>query len=168
VKQLRKQLWSVVECECRPDLIERQQAQPLTEKELPFYEQSYQYKQSKFGRNSPLQLSNPVKERRFAVLYRERIYYLASSEEQKAFLLEPSKFTKSVDALPLDIQTAPKISVLGLPKSGKTTLCQKICAATGAVHLQMADIIQQFIEMDSVQCERLRKEMKKEGRPCED
>ena len=152
----------------RPDLIERQQAQPLTEKELPFYEMSYQYKQSKFGVNSPLSLSNPVKERRFAVLYRERIYYLASSEEQKQFLVEPSKFTKGVDAIPLDIQVVPKISVLGLPKSGKTTLCEKICASTGAVHLQMADIIQQFIEMDSVQCERLRKEMKKEGRPCED
>jgi len=126
----------------RPDMIERQQAQPLTEKELPFYEQSYQYKQSKFGRNSPLNISSPSKSRQFAVLYRERIYYLGSKEEQTAFLSEPSKYTKGVDAVPLDVRNVPQVCVLGLPKSGKTELCKRIAERTGAIHLQMDQIIQ--------------------------
>jgi len=90
---------------------------------LPFYEQSYFYKQSKFGKNSPLNISNPVKSRKYAVLYRERIYYLGDADEQKKFMNEPSKYTKNVNALPLDILTTPKVCVLGLMKSGKSTLC---------------------------------------------
>jgi GTPase involved in cell partitioning and DNA repair len=49
--------------------------------------------------------------------------------------MEPSKYTKGVEPVPLDVQMVPKISVIGLPKSGKSTLCSKISALTGAVHL---------------------------------
>jgi len=88
----------------RPDLLERQQAQKLTVKELPTYEQrSYIYKQSKFGVNCPLCPTSPIKSKDHAVLYRERIYYLSSAEEQEMFLMEPSKYTKGVEPIPLDI-----------------------------------------------------------------
>ena len=88
----------------RPDLIERQQAQKLALKELPTYEvRSYIYKQSKFGLNSPITPTNPVKSRDYAVLYRERIYYLSDADEQQQFLLEPSKYTKRIEPIPLDI-----------------------------------------------------------------
>jgi len=108
----------------RPDLIEKQQARVLKAKELPFYEMSYTYKQSRFGRNSPLSLSNPVKNRDFAVLYRERIYYLSDEEERKKFIKQPSLYTLDTESVPLDINIAPKVMVLGLPKSGKSTLCK--------------------------------------------
>jgi len=73
----------------RQDLIERQQAKPLSNKKvldkpktvLQFHEDSFTYRQSKFGRHSPISPSNPVKTRDHAVLYRERIYYLADSDE---------------------------------------------------------------------------------------
>ena len=68
--------------ELRENLLEREQALALSSKELPLYETSFTYKQSKFGLNSPLSLSNPIKTREHAVLYRERIYYLSSPEEQ--------------------------------------------------------------------------------------
>ena len=120
----------------RPDLLERQQAQKLTVKELPTYEQrSYIYKQSKFGVNCPLCPTSPIKLKDHAVLYRERIYYLSSAEEQEMFLMEPSKYTKGVEPIPLDIQMQPKVSVIGLPKSGKSSLCEQIAKCTGAVHL---------------------------------
>jgi len=152
----------------RPDLIERQQAQPLSEKELPFYEESYQHKQSKFGRNSPLSISNPVKSRQYAALYRERIYYLSDAEEQRQFMAEPARYTKAVDAVPLDVQNVPQVCVLGLPRSGKTTLCKRIGELTGAVHLQMDEVIQQYIDGDSVEAAKLREHMKMEGRGVDD
>jgi len=105
-------------------LLEREQAIPLTMKELPFYEQSYTFKISKFGMNSPLSPSNPVKTRSHAVLYRERIYYLSDADEQKEFLTQPSKYTKGVESIPLDINYKPAVCVLGHPKCGKTTLCE--------------------------------------------
>jgi len=144
----------------RPDLIERQQAQALTIAEVPFYEKSYSYRQSKFGRNCPLAMSNPKKVRDHAVLYRERIYYLCDSIEKQRFLNEPSRFTKAVESVPRDVLSKPQVCVLGLPKSGKTTLCERIAAETGAVHLNMDAILEEYMERDCTQCERIRKWMK--------
>ena len=106
----------------RPDLIEREQAQPLAEKEVIFYEKSYTVKHSKFGLNSPITPYNPIKTKKYTVLYRERLYFLSDAEEQKKFLLEPSKYIKA-EAFPTDISIKPRIIVYGLPKSGKSTLC---------------------------------------------
>lgn len=160
----------------RQDLIERQQAKPLSNKRIPdrpktvlqFHEDSFTYRQSKFGRHSPISPSNPVKVRDCAVLYRERVYYLADSDEQKAFLLQPSKYTKGVESIPLDVLVKPRVLVLGLPKSGKSDLCQRISNLTGAVHLQMDEIIDRYIERDSKQCEKLGASMKQEGRGIDD
>jgi len=45
----------------RKDLIEREQAQVLKPKEVPFYEKSYTFKPSCFGENSPVDHFNPCK-----------------------------------------------------------------------------------------------------------
>lgn len=66
----------------RTDLIEREQAQPILYKDVKFYEESFTYKHSKFGLSSPISPFRPQKSKQFAVLYRERIYFLASREEQ--------------------------------------------------------------------------------------
>jgi hypothetical protein len=39
-------------------------------------------------------------------------------------LSQPSKFTKGIEAVPNDVIILPKISVLGAPKSGKSSLCK--------------------------------------------
>ena len=107
----------------RKDLIERAQAVPLKAKEVPVYEKSYTYKQSKFGVNSPINLFNPRKTKEFAVLYRERVYFPADQEEQDQFLSEPSKYVLGVESIPLDIKLMPRVIVQGLAKSGKTEVC---------------------------------------------
>jgi hypothetical protein len=140
----------------RHDLIEREQAEPLKLAEVPFYEKSYKYKISKFGVNSPINPFNPCKTKNFAVLYRERIYFPADADEQEAFLLEPSKYVNGGEAVPNDILIKPRVSILGLPKSGKTELCKHIQESTGAVHLNMEEIIESQIHRDSIYATQLR------------
>lgn len=154
--------------ELRENLLEREQALALSSKELPLYETSFTYKQSKFGLNSPLSLSNPIKTREHAVLYRERIYYLSSPEEQAQFLKQPSKYTNDLESIPLDVPFKPSASVIGLPRSGKSTLCERISQHTGAIHLRPEDVIQEYIDSDSALCEKLRGIMKAEGRGIDD
>lgn len=48
---------------------------------------------------------------------------------------EPSKYIMGVEAIPRDIKIMPRVVVQGLPKSGKSELCQRISSITGAVHL---------------------------------
>lgn len=80
---------------------------------------------------------------------------------------EPSKYTE-VETIPLDITIKPKIFIMGMPKSGKSTLCKKLVEKIGIVHLKMSKIIQEFMDKDSVQSEFLRRIMKIEGRSIED
>ena len=152
----------------RKDMLERQLAQPLKPEEVKFYEKSYVYKHSKYGTNSLISISSPSKTKRYTVLYRERLYFLSNAEEQQRFLKEPSKFTQQVQTVPLDISVKPKVFVLGLPKSGKSTVCKMLVDRVGVVHLKMSKVIQGFMNQDSVQGEQLRKHMKVDGRQLED
>lgn len=70
--------------------------------------------------------------------------------------------------MPLDISVKPKVFVLGLPKSGKSTVCKMLVDRVGVVHLKMSKVIQGFMNQDSVQGEQLRKHMKVDGRQLED
>jgi adenylate kinase family enzyme/YHS domain-containing protein len=149
-------------------MIERSLVLPLGKKELPFYETSFTYRPSKFGFNSPISISNPCKTRAHAVQYRERIYYLSDEEERANFLKQPSKYTKGVESIPLDIPYKPFACVIGYPRSGKSTLCQKISENTGAVHIQLDEVIQMFIGNDSQHSENLRNNMMMEGRGIDD
>ena len=108
----------------RDDIIERAQVVNIpNQKELAYYEESFTFKPSKFGFNSPLSLCNPTKTRQYAVQYRERIYYLSDEDEKAKFVKEPSKYTKGVESIPLDVGYKPFACVVGYPKSGKSTLC---------------------------------------------
>lgn len=91
-----------------------------------------------------------------AVLYRERIYYLSDAEEKAEFMVEPSKYTLGVESIPLDVVTKPRVSILGLPLSGKSTLAAKIAADTGAIHIQLAEVLEEVVERDSVQGQKIR------------
>jgi adenylate kinase family enzyme len=73
-----------------------------------------------------------------------------------------------VPTTPLDIPIKPRVAVLGLPKSGKSTVCKMLADKIGLIHLKMSKIIQSFMDIDSVQGEALRKHMKSDGRQLED
>ena len=60
------------------------------------------------------------------------------------------------EAVPNDLMIKPAVSVLGLPKSGKTTLCKTIAAKTGAVYLKMEEIIEDSIKRDAGYAAQLR------------
>ncbi len=105
----------------RDNIIERDLAVALEPKEVPFYEKSHIYKHSKFGLNCPVNMNNPRKTKRHAVLYRERIYFPGSDEARSCFMKEPSKYTCQ-ETVPLDLNYKPKIFLLGLPKSGQSTI----------------------------------------------
>ena len=125
----------------RKDMIERQLALALKPEEVKFYEKSYIFKHSKYGVNSPLNISNPGKTKKNTVLYRERLYFLSNPDEQQRFLKEPSKYTQSVDTVPLDINVKPRCFVIGMPKSGKSTLCKMLAEKIGVVHLKLPALI---------------------------
>ena len=152
----------------RKDLVERAQAVAIKPEDVKVYEQSYTYKHSKFGLNSPISPFNPRKTKQFAVLYRERIYFLSDKEEQQKFLTEPSKFVLGVEAMPLDIRVVPRVVVQGLPKSGKTEVCKRIAANTGAVHLQMEELIEGFVDRDSSFANKICLKLKEQGRDLDD
>ena len=68
----------------------------------------------------------------------------------------------------MDVKIVPRVCVVGLPKSGKTTLCERICATTGAVHLQMEELIEQFVDRDSSFADRVADKLRKQGRDLDD
>ena len=83
-------------------------------------------------------------------------------------MLEPSKYVLGVEPVPLDIQYLPKVVVQGLPKSGKTELCKRIAAATGAVHLNMEDLIEDFVDRDSSFAAKVATKLKTNGTDIDD
>ena len=132
----------------RCDLIERELCSKLPAGVVKHYEASYTFKHSKFGVSSPLSPFNPLKTKNFAVLYRERIYFLADEEERAKFMLEPSKYTMNVEPTPLDLSLRPTAVVMGLPKSGKSSLATCLAKNTGMIHLEPASIVEMFIDRD--------------------
>lgn len=152
----------------RDDLIEREQAQILKPNEVKFYEESFTYKHSKFGLSSPLTPFNPKKTKNFAVLYRERIYFLGSQTEQEVFLAQPSQYTKGCEPVPQDLTYRPSAAVIGLPSCGKSNLAQIISSQTGMVHLRPEEIIESFIKRESVFSDRLRRKTQIMGDEVDD
>lgn len=60
------------------------------------------------------------------------------------------------EAVPKDLIIKPAVCVLGLPMSGKTTLCKAIAQKTGAVYLKMEEIIEAHIKRDAFYAQTLR------------
>jgi len=83
-------------------------------------------------------------------------------------MCQPSKYVLGVEAIPLDIKTTPRVVVQGLPKSGKTELCKRISTITGAVHLNMEELIESFVDRDSSFAAKVCEKLKKLGRDLDD
>lgn len=50
----------------------------------------------------------------------------------------------------MDLTLRPTACVIGMPKSGKTSLAASLAAQTGMVHLKLNEIIEWFIDRDCV------------------
>ena len=49
---------------------------------------------------------------------------------------------------PSDVKVIPTVAVIGLPKTGKTTLAANICKRLGLVHIQIQSMIEEFFNQD--------------------
>lgn len=92
------------------------------------------------------------------MLYRDRLYYFSTDDEKKRFLLEPHDFAKQ-EPVPSDIHFKVRALILGPPKSGKSTMCQRLFNQIGIIHLKISDIIKQAIEEDSCLGDNLREKL---------
>lgn len=70
--------------------------------------------------------------------------------------------------MPQDLRVLPRVVVQGLPKSGKSTVCAKIAEVTGAVHLQMEELIEGFVDRDSSFAEKVAEKLRNQGRDLDD
>ncbi|XP_023779691.1 adenylate kinase 9 isoform X1 [Cyanistes caeruleus] len=114
----------------------------LAEKMLVF---SYKLLSS-FGQWDPIKLSQgdviKPQERQgstvFPVIHRQYIYFFSSKENKEIFMTNPIKYI----CQPKPKLSVPvKIAIVGLPKSGKTTVAQRLASAYGFLRLSLGDAI---------------------------
>ncbi|XP_041873216.1 adenylate kinase 9-like isoform X2 [Corvus kubaryi] len=115
---------------------------PLAQKMLVF---SYKLLSS-FGQWDPVKLSkgDVIKPQQrhgnavFPVIHRQYIYFLSSKENKETFMTNPIRYI----CQPKPKQSVPvKIAIVGPPKSGKTTVAQKLVSVYGFLRLSLGDAI---------------------------
>ncbi|XP_058275606.1 adenylate kinase 9 isoform X1 [Hirundo rustica] len=115
---------------------------PLAQKMLVF---SYK-RLSSFGQWDPVKLSqgDVIKPQQrqgstvFPVIHRQYIYFFSSKENKETFMTNPIKYI----CQPKPKLSAPvKIAFVGLPKSGKTTVAQRLASVYGFARLSLGDAI---------------------------
>ncbi|XP_034847335.1 adenylate kinase 9 [Mirounga leonina] len=87
----------------------------------------------------PIETSeNPV----HAVIHRQYIYFLSSKETKEKFMKNPIKYIRQPKPKP----TVPiRIIILGPPKSGKTTVAQKISSEYGLKRLSVGEALRYIL-----------------------
>ncbi|XP_030091870.2 adenylate kinase 9 isoform X1 [Serinus canaria] len=115
---------------------------PLAQKMLVY---SYKFRSS-FGQWDPVKLSqgDVIKPQQrdestvFPVIHRQYIYFFSSKENKDIFMTNPIKYI----CQPKPKQSVPvKIAIVGLPKSGKTTVAQRLASVYGFLRLSLGDAI---------------------------
>nr|XP_058163256.1 adenylate kinase 9 isoform X2 [Dasypus novemcinctus] len=117
-------------------------ASHLAQKMLSF---TYKYLSS-FGYWDPVKLSEgetfkPVESSEtpsYPVIHRQYIYFLSSKESKEKFMKNPIKYIRQPKPKP----TLPvRIAIVGPPKSGKTTVAQKLASVYGLKCLSVGDAL---------------------------
>ena len=80
----------------------------------------------------------------FPLIYKDRIYYLNDEEERDRVMRNPIELLESSENIvaPSDVKVIPTVSIIGLPKTGKTTLAANISKRLGLVHIQIQTMIE--------------------------
>jgi adenylate/nucleoside-diphosphate kinase len=102
-------------------------AEAADEEEKPdrliYYEQSYNFKKSRYYDRNPLNLFDVPRCREYPLIYRNRIYYFQSRTELEMVKMEPLKYLVN-KTFPIDINIKPSVFVIGKSHSGKSSLCK--------------------------------------------
>ncbi|XP_046530536.1 adenylate kinase 9 isoform X3 [Equus quagga] len=78
----------------------------------------------------------------YPVIHRQYIYFLSSKETKEKFMKNPIKYIRQPKPKP----TVPiRIAIVGPPKSGKTTVAQKISSEYGLKHLSMGEALRYIL-----------------------
>jgi YHS domain-containing protein len=102
-----------------------------------------------------MHLENPKKSKEHALVYRDKIYYFSNEEEKKKFMDQPALYVNN-ESVPLDIHIKPQCFAIGLPRAGKSTLCEKLSEAIGIVHLHIHEIIDELKDSDCILGQRIK------------
>lgn len=113
------------------------------------------YKQlSRFGRwcpikhleNDPVQPFYNEKKKPYPAIYRSYIYFFSSKESRENFSQDPLKYLSQ----PTPLSVVPfKLSIIGPPKSGKTTLAKRFAKEYGCVRLSAGEAIRAVLDNQS-------------------
>ena len=76
----------------------------------------------------------------YPLIYNDRIYYLNDEEERDRVMRNP-KLLEANSAVPNDIKIVPSAAVIGLPKTGKTTLSTSLSKRLGMIKLSLQSIV---------------------------
>ena len=128
----------------REEQIESKLVSFIPEENLKAYEKSFVYRKSRFDRVSPS--DRFTQKREFPVLYRNRIYYAKSQEEQEKIGRHPLQNLHRHESVPSDISYLPSIFVIGMGKTGKTALAKEIQKKLNLVHIKVAHVIREFMQ----------------------
>ena len=110
--------------EKRQNLIEKNKVYLLPKEKLLSYENSYVYKKSKYNNFDALKLERFPIIKDFPLIYNDRIFFFENEEIAKRFSEEPKKYLK-LTSIPNDINYNPIVFIIGLQKTGKSSLSKK-------------------------------------------
>ncbi|CAF0775596.1 unnamed protein product [Brachionus calyciflorus] len=106
---------------------------------------------SRFGRWCPIKLfeNEPVQtlydenRKPYLAIHRSFIYFFSSKEARESFSEDPLKYLKQ----PSPLSVVPfKLSIIGPPKSGKTTLAKRFAKEFGCVRLSAGEAIRSVLD----------------------
>lgn len=155
--------------EKRENLFLRHQVKILDEAYIKQNEESLIYRPSKIGLRPFLKPNSILLQRKIGLLLNNRIYYCRNEEDKQILMNEPTRLLNS-KASPLDVNYNPVISIVGKPKSGKTTIIRRfgiffncrLCADLGLIRIKPSHVLREFVDKGfSNVCEALRQKLKR-------
>lgn len=91
----------------------------------------------------PIQPLYEDKKKPFPVIHRSYVYFLSSKEARIKFIQDPIRYLKQ--SSPLSVVPF-RISIIGPPKSGKTTLANRFVSEYGCVRLSVGEAIRAILD----------------------
>ena len=126
--------------ERKEERLERFQIVSMPIEKIKNYEKGLVNRESRFGKYQIGDVAGGRKEREVAALYRKRIYYFSDEEEKKKATEEPLKLLKGME-MPLDINYAPGVFLIGKQKSGVSSLSKMVEKKMGLVRIKISKIL---------------------------
>ena len=113
---------------------------------------NFGYKQlSRFGKWCPVKLlkgdpNQPLfaaHKHAYTCIHRSFVYFLSSRDALKAFVADPLHYLSQPTPMPV---VPLRLSIIGPPKSGKSTIARRLCAEFGCMRLSAGEAIRTVLD----------------------